>query len=170
MVPDTLSQPRLLCCCKYLCSQITSLVLPVPLCQGQNKNQNLKTHTPNPLLPVREVSHSRAVPHISEGDCWAVVSWLKALFHLLIAALTSELLKFSGQTSTPLSDCTPFLLREESQVFSLIFFTFSLSFSIPSTYLLLFFPMFVKSFCPQPQLSVPWEQGIQQLFSCQGHQ
>lgn len=32
------------------------------------------------------------------------------------------------------------------------------------------FPMLANSFCPRPQLSVPWDQGTQQSFSCHRHQ
>lgn len=94
VAPDTPSQPRLTCCCEYLCSQITSSLPPVPLCQGQKKAPTLKTHPHFKSSPSCK-TNSCAVQHVSEGDSWAVVSWLKALLHLLIAALTSELLKIS---------------------------------------------------------------------------
>lgn len=104
------------------------------------------------------MSHSCAVQHVSEGDCWAVVSWLKALLHLLIAALTSELLKVSWTDPSSRLHTLPAVGRITS-IFSDTLHHLSLySLNLPPA----IFPMFVKSFCLQPQLSVPWEQGIQQ--------
>lgn len=88
-----LGQPRLMCCCKYLCFQAASLPLPVLLPQEQEK---LKTHPHRKSFPFCKRSESfRHSPTHLWWDLRGCSFVLKALRYLLTIAFLSEVLKNS---------------------------------------------------------------------------
>lgn len=154
-------QSRLTSCCKYFWFKGTSLLLTAL------PSQELQTHPHPKSFPFCKRSHSCADQHTSDGDCWAVGSWLKAPLCLLSVALASELLKIfrTDQYPSPSFRTHPALGRIPTSTPSAVL-PVSLFPNPPPA----IFPMSAKHFCPQPQLSVPWGQGTYQPFSCHRHQ
>lgn len=145
-----LGQPRLMCCCKRLCFQAASLLLPVLLTQEQEK---LKTH-PHPK-PFHFCKRSESFLPISDGICWAVVSCSK---HCSIFWPLPGIFKCFRWESRPvnlLQLSQPSCSGQKAHKYSLCHFSPCLS--LPPNLPPAIFPHICKQLLPSAPALSPWE-------------